>query len=200
MLTNIGILASGKGMVLVPNLSGLSKTAAATAITNAGLIPIDGGSTNTENSALNNTIASQLPNAGELVPYESQVTYIWFNFVAAPPFFPPFFPFFPFFPYFPGPTCTPGQIVSEGECLFDGGVGGYFKLVTRYINSECDTETEYEVCSPPPPDTTPFFPPFFPFFPFFPPYFVPPFFPEGCQNPCPAPSSGCQDGGALCFE
>jgi hypothetical protein len=84
MLTNIGILASGKGMVLVPNLSGLTKENAAITIANAGLIPIDGGSTSTENSALNNTIASQLPNAGELVPYESQVTYIWFNFVPAP--------------------------------------------------------------------------------------------------------------------
>ena len=206
-------------MVAVPNLSGLSKTSAAAAITNAGLIPIDGGSTTTNNSALNNIVASQLPNAGELVPYESEVTYIWYNYVEVPApvvggpepvgttpvggvtctdsysawttqcgettycdgttlvwaiqcvdfriktttcsdgtvtetveqccatsQITATYPNDPSCGYVP-PTCTQGAIVSQGDCLYDGGVGGYFRVVTR-SNSDCTTYTQYEPCSP----------------------------------------------------
>jgi hypothetical protein len=177
MLTNIGILASGKGMVSVPNILGLSEAAAISALNNVELIPVDGGTTPTENSALNNTIASQVPNAGELVNYETQVTYTRFTFVAPPPFFP----FFPFFPTFtPAVTyyCTSTFV---DQLSFDIVCVNLEPSSTDQSGSQCDSfavvcsTTSYPSCpSIPtctPPDTTPFFP----FFP----TFTPP--PSGCS-------------------
>lgn len=82
-MLNFGLWAS-KGMVQVPDLSGLSTSAAVASIQNAHLVASDGGSTSTSNSALNGQIASQLPNAGDLVDYETSVSYIYYNYVPAP--------------------------------------------------------------------------------------------------------------------
>ena len=83
-MLNFGFWASSKGMVKVPDLSGLTKSAAITAIQNANLNYVDGGSTTTNNSSLDNIVASQLPNANELVQYESNVTFIYYTYVAVP--------------------------------------------------------------------------------------------------------------------
>jgi hypothetical protein len=83
-MLNFGLWAS-KGMVKVPNLSGLTPTTATTSIEAANLIASNGGSTDTSNSGLNNTIASQLPNADDLVDYGTTVSFIYYNYVAPPP-------------------------------------------------------------------------------------------------------------------
>ena len=184
MLTNIGILASGKGMVAVPNLSGLSKTDAISAITNAGLIAIDGGSVATENSNLNNIIATQSPSSGTLVSYDTEVTYTWYTFVPAPPFFPNFVvpPFFPNFV-----ACqTPNQTVW-GECFFNPLTGEFLQSGITY-DENCN-----EIAYPtrPCPGEPPFFPSFVTTPPFFPNFVVPPFFPNFVSSDCN--SSNCQN-------
>lgn len=83
-MLNFGLWAS-KGMVQVPDLSGLSTSAAIIAIQNAHLVAIDGGSTSTSNSGLNGQVASQLPNSGDLVDHETGVSYIYYSYVAPPP-------------------------------------------------------------------------------------------------------------------
>lgn len=83
-MLNSGLWASSKGMVKVPDLSGLTKTQAAAAIEAAHLVAVDGGSSDTSNSALDNKIASQLPNPNDLVSYESSVSYISYHYVSTP--------------------------------------------------------------------------------------------------------------------
>jgi hypothetical protein len=208
MLINLGILASSGSLIAVPNLSGLTKTAAATAIIDAGLTPVDGGSVTTENSNLQDIISSQSPLSGTLVEAGSQVTYIWFNFVPAPPFFPNFTapPFFPNFL-----SCTPGTRVpnSEGECFtFTNPDTGQTSSTRTYevYTQDCTTTTMFESC-------TPTAPPFFPNFtapPFFPNFTAPPFFPffPSFTNPCAEVTCGglpmnpcdceCIDGTIVC--
>jgi hypothetical protein len=101
MVSAFGYYASSKGMVLVPNLSGLTRTAAIAAIQNANLTPVDGGIVETTNSGLDDFIASQNPASGTLVDYQTNVQYTYYDFTSPPPFFPFFPPSFPFFPFFP---------------------------------------------------------------------------------------------------
>jgi hypothetical protein len=193
MLINLGILASSGSLVVVPDLSGLTKTAAATAITNAGLTPVDGGSVNTENANLQDIVSSQSPSAGVLVEPGSQVTYVWFNFVAAPPFFPffpPFFPFFPpFFPFFQPVIyyCTTSYVDTVS---IDIRCDALEPSTTDLSASQCDSfktvcsTVSYPAC-PSIDSCGPTTPPFFPFFPFFPPFF--PSFQATCnESTCPS--------------
>lgn len=69
-------------MVLVPDLSGLTNNQAEAAIIAAGLTYSGSSSTTTNNQSLANQIVSQLPNANDLVPYESGVSFIYYNYVA----------------------------------------------------------------------------------------------------------------------
>jgi hypothetical protein len=81
-----GKFAGAKGMVAVPNLSGLSRSSAQAAITNAGLVffenttPVD-----TTNSLLDNKVSGQSLTAGTLVDYETVVSYSYNRYVAPPP-------------------------------------------------------------------------------------------------------------------
>lgn len=81
-----GKFAGAKGMVAVPNLSGLSRSAAQTAITNAGLrflentTPVD-----TTNQSLDNLVSGQALTAGTLVDYETTLSYSYNRYVAPPP-------------------------------------------------------------------------------------------------------------------
>lgn len=173
MVNAFGYYASSKGMVSVPNLSGLTRTNAITAIQNAGLVYVDGGSTNTGNQSLDDTVASQLPNAGELVDYGTNVSFIYYDFVPVTPFFPPDFgPFFPpsFTPFFP-PSFPPTVInVVYGPCeFFEQCPGQGEQLVTTYY-SDGTSDSNYECCNFG--GVVPFFPPAFPT-PFFPPEFGP---------------------------
>lgn len=139
---------SSKGMVKVPDLSGLSITNAIAAIQNAHLVPVDGGSTDTQNQALDNTIVSQLPNADDLVDYETNVSYISYNYVPAPPFFP----FFPYFPSFP--SCTYHEEYTYGGFVYGECVNGSRTVTatTRYVtitNTNCSTSTRTDTGSYP---------------------------------------------------
>lgn len=81
-----GRFVGAKGMVAVPNLSGLSRSAAQTAITNAGLqfaestLPVD-----TTNSSLGDKVSGQSVAAATLVDYESTISYSYYRYVAPPP-------------------------------------------------------------------------------------------------------------------
>lgn len=85
MLNPIGSWSSSKGMVKVPNLSGLTRDEAMDAITDAGLSIGGDSSTSTGDNNLNNKVASQLPNANELVEYESSVSFIYYSYTAPVP-------------------------------------------------------------------------------------------------------------------
>ncbi len=85
MLIHPGFWSSSKGMVLVPNLSGLSTTAATNAIIAAGLLNSGNSTTNTGDSGLNGKVASQDPASGTKVQYESNVSYVSYNYVAPTP-------------------------------------------------------------------------------------------------------------------
>lgn len=98
MVNAFGYYASAKGMVLVPNLSGLSSAAAISLLESVGLEYALGEDINTGVQAQDNTVAQQDPVFNTLVDYGTVVSFNLYNFVSAPPFFPPYFPFFPVFP------------------------------------------------------------------------------------------------------
>lgn len=81
-----GRFVGAKGMVAVPNLSGLSRAQAQTAITNAGLVffeeslPVD-----TTNQSLDGIVSGQSVAAGILIDYDSLVSYSYQRYVAPPP-------------------------------------------------------------------------------------------------------------------
>lgn len=80
-----GRFVGAKGMVAVPNLSGLSRSEAQAAITNAGLVfsestsPVD-----TTTSSLNDKVSGQSVGATTLVDYESTISYSYYRYVAPP--------------------------------------------------------------------------------------------------------------------
>ena len=81
MFGAIGIFGS-KGMARVPNLSGLSGSSITSAITAAGLVANNTGTTTTSNSSINGQVASQTPSASSLAEYGSTVSYTTYNYVA----------------------------------------------------------------------------------------------------------------------
>lgn len=97
----------GRGIrKFVPNLSGLSKTAAENAITESGLTVGTETSTTTTNISLDLQVFGQNPAAGSQTGPGESVSLDYYTYVA--PFFPPFFP--PSFPFFPpsfGPPFFP---------------------------------------------------------------------------------------------
>jgi len=112
-------------MSRVPNLSGLSTSAAITSIQTAGLVASSTGTVNTGDSGLNGKIASQSPASNTLVNYESTVSYTSYVYVA--------------------PTCTPGwQFTSYGDwsdySVCSGGTQTRYRAVNGYyLYSDCST-------------------------------------------------------------
>ena len=116
MINPFGYYASAKGMVLVPDLSGLSSSAAIAALSASGLDYSLGTDVDTSTSSLDNLVASQDPIANTLVDYSTVISFSLYNFVAAPPPPPP-----PCVPNF-GDDCFPsgggvGQIGCDGTCI-----------------------------------------------------------------------------------
>lgn len=75
MLNWLGIWASSKGMVRVPDLSGLNQAQSITSLQNSGLnYELISTPVSTSNISLNGLLESQYPTAGTLVGYESSVT------------------------------------------------------------------------------------------------------------------------------
>jgi hypothetical protein len=81
-----GRFAGAKGMVQVPDISGLTRSQAQSAITSSGLsflesdAPID-----TSNSSLDGKTALQSLTAGTLVDYETTISYSYYRYVAPAP-------------------------------------------------------------------------------------------------------------------
>jgi len=83
MLGFLGLWSSSKGMVLVPNLSGLTQAQAISAIQSAGLtVASIISTTSTSDSNLSNKVALQTPASGTLVDYETTVDLSIYNYVA----------------------------------------------------------------------------------------------------------------------
>lgn len=74
MFGSLGYWASSKGMVAVPDLSGLTEAQASTALSNAILSYTKTANTQTSNSGLVGKVASQSVSAGSLTNYESVIT------------------------------------------------------------------------------------------------------------------------------
>ena len=89
-MLNFGFWSSLKGMVKVPNLSGLTRTTASSSIVSNGLVPLETGSTDTADDSLNQKIASQNPSFDSLVDYETNVSYTYYNFSFTPYSFTPY--------------------------------------------------------------------------------------------------------------
>jgi beta-lactam-binding protein with PASTA domain len=89
MINPFGYYASAKGMVLVPNLSGLSSSAAIAALSASGLEYSLGTDVNTGTSSLDNLVAEQSPVADTLVDYSTVVAFRLYNYVSSPPPAPP---------------------------------------------------------------------------------------------------------------
>ena len=88
-MLNFGFWSSLKGMVKVPNLSGLTRTTATQSIVDNGLVAVETGSTTTADDTLNQKIASQTPPLDTLVDYETNVSYTYYLFSFTPYSFTP---------------------------------------------------------------------------------------------------------------
>jgi len=136
-------IARGSGVrkVTVPDLSGLTKSESESLLSSLGLNH-SSSSSNTETSSLSNKISSQSISSGSTVLIGSEVSFVYYNYVA-PPYFPYFAPAPPYFPTFiPAPSfTTPGYLSSRtsssltwswaGENyqswkLYSGGTGEIF--------------------------------------------------------------------------
>jgi len=74
MLSSVAVFGGSKGMVAMPDLSGLSRDAAIAAVTSAGLV--FSSSSNVDSTSGNNgKVVSQSVSSGTLVDYESSITF-----------------------------------------------------------------------------------------------------------------------------
>jgi len=88
MFGSLGYWASSKGMVSVPDLSGLTEAQASTALSNAVLSYSKTANTQTSDSNLVGKVATQSAAAGSLINYESTISISIYE-LAPPPTFPP---------------------------------------------------------------------------------------------------------------
>lgn len=108
-----GRFAAAKGMVRVPNLIGLSRAAAQSAIEAAGLVYGGYSDTNVADSGLDDKIANQSILSNTLVDYETSVSLTRYRYEV--PSVPPSYP--------PKPS-DDGQIIV-GSCVISGGEISY---------------------------------------------------------------------------
>jgi hypothetical protein len=81
MLSFFATFGSSKGMVKMPDLSGLTRPQAIAAIENAGLIFSGSSTETTSNSSLSDKIKTQEPSANTLLDYESLASFIYYSYV-----------------------------------------------------------------------------------------------------------------------
>lgn len=146
MLGSLGFFAS-KGMTTVPDLSGLTKTQAETAITASFLTVGTATSVSTSTSSLNNTIETQSTQSGSVVDYDTVINFSYYTYVSSPS---------------PSPTpvvCTNVQVQRfptswSGNCV-GGSESGTYLTETCYDNCPCvvNSYTETRSCSSPAPCT-----------------------------------------------
>jgi len=120
MLGIIGRFGSSKGMVLVPNLSGLTTAAATSAILNAGLKFSGSSTSTTSSSSLGDKVFSQSIASGTLVEYETAISFGNYVYV----------------PYVPAVTygdCTPYYTATSSapnDCI--SGTKDRYRTTTQY--------------------------------------------------------------------
>jgi hypothetical protein len=120
MLSFVARFGSSKGMVLVPNLSGLTTAAAISAIQNAGLKFSGSSTSTTSSSSLGDTVFSQSITNGTLVEYETAISFGNYVYV----------------PYVPTVTygdCTADYTVTSsapGDCI--SGTFDRYRTTTQY--------------------------------------------------------------------
>jgi hypothetical protein len=155
MLGPIARFGSSKGMAKVPNLSGLTRAAAISAIENAGFKFSNSPIVETSNSSLDGKVASQVIAADTLLNYESSLDFSYYVYVA------------PAVSYTYGPCqIYQAQILStsgcvSGTCTYITNYLDYYRRI-RYANGAYDgeefcytqpssiTTSSSSVCCPPP--------------------------------------------------
>ena len=135
MLGSFGFFAS-RGMTTVPNLSGLSRSAAEAAITAAGLTIGTSTSTGSSISSQDNIVSGQSVPSGQVVDYEATVNFGYYTYVAPSPGGGGTTP--------PQVTCT--EISRQTFTSWSGTCSGGFEIGTQV------TEISYSNCNP---STTP---------------------------------------------
>jgi hypothetical protein len=145
MINAFGYYASAKGMVLVPDLSGLSSSAAIAALSASGLEYSLGEDINTSNSSFDNLIAEQSPIANTLVDYSTVVSFRLYNYVATPTPTPS-----------PPPACSGGYVTSVSGTSTSWGCPSGTANVT-YWYDECSqlVDEVFVSCVPPTPTPAP---------------------------------------------
>ena len=155
MLGPITRFGSSKGMARVPNLAGLTRSEAISAIEAAGFRFLNSPTVETSNSSLNGQVASQVIPANALVDYESSIDFSYYVYVA------------PAVSYTYGPCqIYQAQILSTsgcvpGTCTYITNYLDYYRRI-RYVNGVYDgeefcytqpssiTTSSSSVCCPPP--------------------------------------------------
>jgi hypothetical protein len=84
MFGSLGYWASSKGMVAVPDLSGMTEAQASTALSNVFLTYSKTTNTQTSDSNLVGKVATQSVSAGTLANYESNIVISLYEFVCVP--------------------------------------------------------------------------------------------------------------------
>jgi hypothetical protein len=115
MLGFIGRFGSSKGMVRMPNLSGLTRPQALEALQNAGLKFSGSSTVTTSTQSLSDKIQSQSIAASTLLEYESEVSFIYYSYV----------------PYVPTVTYGPCYTYSSPT---SATCSGYTRIVTTTNN------------------------------------------------------------------
>ena len=118
MLGFIGKFGSSRGMVKMPNLSGLTVTQAISAIESAGLKFVGSSTETTSDAALAEIIKSQSPASQTLLDYGSGVSFVY-NSYSVPAYYP---------------------VITYGDCGVYGG-GNKTYVCTNYGQNNIDTET-----------------------------------------------------------
>lgn len=147
MLGFIARFGSSKGMVAVPDLSGLTRSEAQDLISNTGLFFNGESSVSTSTSSLDGKISTQSISSGTLVDYGTGITFQYYFYI--PPAAPTLVSV---------DRSSPCSIVSfsdEANCLPSYGVPNYTRVVTRtnfrqrtivYLYSDGSTSSGIENC------------------------------------------------------
>lgn len=81
MIGPIARFGSSRGMVRIPNLSGLTRPQALDAIRNSGLKFSESSTLTTFNQSLGDRVSSQSVPANTLVDYDSEISFVYFSYV-----------------------------------------------------------------------------------------------------------------------
>jgi beta-lactam-binding protein with PASTA domain len=115
-----------KWLITVPVINGQTNTNAAAALIAKGFAVGTVTAETTANAGINQQVKAGtiVPSEGTQQPYNTSVSYIYYNYVA-PPFFPPdFTPTPPHFP--PAPPPPPPVPCVDCECYYDPTYGAFF--------------------------------------------------------------------------